>query len=150
MMAYEILTWLIILYCGLVHTLENHWTKRKGEYPKKCSFCGEKKWLAKSWARFPNHVLEKRAKGGIRLLTYEAEQEWYDFIVCFHCYRIIWFKLDPHGNFEREIDLPTIKELSAWKDLPFSPVVLYDEEGNPVYGTRFSQEMHVKKDCQGL
>lgn len=121
---------------------EEHLSKEK-DYPnKKCPFCGEKNWLAKHWARFPNRCLQKRKKGVIPLLTGEAEQEWFDFILCLKCLRIIWHQLDPHGNFVDNIDLPTIKELTGWKDLPYTPVVFYDKEGNPVYGTKRSREMY--------
>jgi len=121
---------------------EEHLSKEK-DYPnEKCPFCGEKNWLAKHWARFPNRRLQKREEGVIPFLTGEAEQEWFDFILCLKCMRIIWHQLDPHGSFIDNIDLPTIKELTGWKDLPYTPVVLYDKEGNPVYGTKRSKEMY--------
>jgi len=117
--------------------------KKNEDYPsKKCSFCSEKKWLAKHWARFPNRKLEKQKEGVTRLLTLEAEQEWFDFIVCLSCLRIIWHRLSPHGSSVDDIALPTIKELTGWKDLPITPVVLYDKEGNPVYGTKRSEKMY--------
>lgn len=125
--------------------------RQEKKYPEKCPFCRQRKGLGKGWARFPNRVLERgkrrvRFPEGLYLvdLTTEAEQEWYDFIVCFHCFRIIWFQLDSHGSFEKEIDLPSVKELTGWKDLPVSPVVLYDEQGNPVYGTKKSQKRYQK------
>jgi len=117
--------------------------RKKKNYPdKKCPFCSEKNRLAKDWARFPNRRLQKRKEGVIPLLTGEAEQEWFDFIVCLSCYRIIWHQLDPHRSLIDNIDLPTIEKLTGWKDLPYTPVVLYDEEGNPVYGTKRSREMY--------
>jgi len=122
---------------------EEHLSKESKDYPsEKCPFCSEKKWLAKHWARFPNRRLQKREEGVILLLTGEAEQEWFNFIVCLKCYRIIWHELDPHGKSTVEIDLPTIEELTGWKDLPYTPVVFYDKEGNPVYGTKRSREMY--------
>jgi len=121
---------------------EEHLSKGK-DYPnKKCPFCSEKKMLAKDWAHFPNRRLQKRKEGVIPLLTLEAEQEWFDFIVCFNCYRIIWHQLDSHGSLIDEIDLPTIEKLTGWKDLPTTPTIFYDREGNPVYGTKRSKEMY--------
>lgn len=122
---------------------------KQEEYPKICPFCGERKYIAKDWARFPNRILERGKKKtqfpeSLRLvdLTTEAEQEWYDFIVCLSCYRIIWHQLDPHGGSEKDISLPTLQELTDWQELPHSPVILYDKEGNPVYGTKRSKEMY--------
>lgn len=122
---------------------EEYLSKEKDYPSEKCPFCnGKKKWLAKDWAWFPNRRLQKREEGVIPLLTCEAEQEWFDFIVCFNCYRIIWHQLDPHGSFIDNIDLPTIEKLTGWKDLPTTPSVFYDKEGNPVYGTKRSKEMY--------
>jgi len=118
---------------------------KQEKYPKICPFCGERKYIAKDWARFPNHKLTKRDKATKPLfltLTDQAEQEWYDFIVCLNCYRIIWHQLDPHGGSEKDISLPTLQELTGWQELPYSPVILYDKEGNPVYGTKRSKEMY--------
>jgi len=117
--------------------------KRPGsKYPRKCPFCGEKKRIAKDWARFPNRKLTKRKPGATPLFTLQAEREWFDVIVCLKCYRIIWHQLDPHGSLEREISLPTLQELTGWPKMPYTPVVFYDKEGNPVYGTQQSREMY--------
>ena len=122
---------------------EEHLNKEKDYPSEECPFCkGEKNWLAKDWARFPNRRLQKREEGVIPLLTLESEREWFDFILCLKCMRIIWHQLDPHGKSTVEIDLPTIEERTGWKDLPYTPVVFYDKEGNPVYGTKRSREMY--------
>lgn len=121
---------------------EEYLSKEKDYPSERCPFCGEKNWLTKHWARFPNRCLQKREEGVIPLLTGEAEQEWFDFILCLKCMRIIWHQLDPHGSFIDNIDLPAIEELTGWKDLPYTPVVFYDKEGNPVYGTKRSREMY--------
>lgn len=115
--------------------------KNKG-YPEKCPFCKGKQ-LAKGWARFSDRKLEKgKKKNTLVLLTTEAEREWYDFIVCFDCFRIIWYQLDPHGESEGKISLPTIQKLTGWQKIPTSPIVFYDDKGNPVYGTKRSQEIY--------
>lgn len=119
---------------------------KKQEYPNRCPFCKNKDVLAKDWARFPDHRLTNRtqaAKSLFLALTDQAEQEWFDYIVCFDCYRIIWHRLNPHGV-DHEIPLPSIEELTGWKDLPNTPTVLYDKEGNPVYGTKRSKEIYQK------
>ncbi len=121
------------------------------DYPnKKCPFCKKKKQLTKGWARFPDYRLQKRKEGVIPLSTGEAGREWFDFIVCFNCYRIIWHQLDPHGSLVDKIDLPTISKLTGWneKELPYTPIVLYDKEGNPVYGTKRSREMYKTKSVR--
>lgn len=124
-----------------------HENKKEEKYPKICPFCREKKRIAKDWARFPNHKLTKRDKAEKPLfltMTDQAEHEWYDFIVCLNCYRIIWHHLDFQGRLEREIPLPDLQELTGWQETPHSPVVLYDKEGNPVYGTKHSKEIYQK------
>lgn len=135
----------------MLKALLNRLIRKDSEYPRKCPFCGERKYIAKGWARFPNHKLTKRDKAAKPLfldLTDQAEQEWFDYIVCLHCYRIIWYQLDSHGESDRDISLPTLQELTGWQELPHSPVILYDKVGNPVYGTKRSQEMYQEgKPC---
>lgn len=119
---------------------------KKQEYPNRCPFCKKKKFLAKGWARFPNHKLTNRVQAAKPLflaLTDQAEQEWFDYIICFGCFRIIWHRLNSHMP-DREIPLPSIQELTGWKDPPVTPIVIYDKEGNPVYGTRRSKEIYQK------
>lgn len=118
--------------------------RRSRKYLNKCPFCSERKLLAKDWGRFPNHRLTNRVRAAKPLflaLTDQAEQEWFDYIVCFRCYRIIWHSLNPHGA-DYEIPLPSIEKLTGWKKLPHTPVIIYDTEGNPVYGTKRSKEMY--------
>lgn len=122
-----------------------HRDKKQEKYPKICPFCGEKKRIAKDWARFPDNKLTQRKPGVFPLFTLEAEREWFDVIICLQCCRIIWHQLDPQGHFERKIPLPTLQELTGWYKIPYTPIIFYDKEGNPVYGTERSKEMYRKE-----